>query len=157
MCWERCYPPGWRRRSQHTHVTSLSGHFILLFRLFRTVHSGVSGDFTQQRKKLLNGCFFAFFSRLGLKLPRQAGLCEWQKREDRAKKEFLSLFFRAWITWRMIAGVHVVFSLALPLLIRAKMSEFAGKTPCFFLVFFLRFVKISVSYGLFHCVMWIRH
>lgn len=39
----------WRRLSQHTHVTSLSGHFILLFKLFRTPPLRRLWRFAQQK------------------------------------------------------------------------------------------------------------
>ncbi len=53
------------------------------------------------------------------------------------------------------AGVEEVFSLALPLLIKEKCLNLREKPPRF--LEFTREKKISMSYGVLHCVIWIRH
>lgn len=57
---DRCYPTAGWRLSQEAHNTSLSGHFMLLFKLFLTPPLRRLWRFAQQR--LLNGCCFCLLA-----------------------------------------------------------------------------------------------
>jgi len=141
----------WRRLSQHTHVTSLSGHFILLFKLFQTLHSGVSGDLLTG-ERLLNGCCFSLLK--SWSKPSTSGRTVSATKERRQSgKGFVLLFFKVWIAWRLIAGVEIVFKVLPPSIKEPVWISPNASVSCWV----CRREKISVSYGVFHCVMWIRH
>lgn len=80
----------WRRLSQHTHVTSLSGHFILLFKLFQTPPLRRLWRFAQQKDS--STAVSLVYSTVSRNPLRQAELCQWQKKEDRAKRSFCCCF-----------------------------------------------------------------
>jgi len=76
----------WGRLSQHTCVTSLSEHFILLFKLFQTLLSGVAGDLLAS---VSSAVVPLVYQRAGLNLPCQAEQCQWQKKGDNVKQSFV--------------------------------------------------------------------
>ena len=102
----------WRRLNQHTHVTSLSGHFILLFKVLQTLHSGVSGGLLA-RKRDSSTAVPLVYPRAGLNLPRQAELCQGQKREDQAEKGFALCVDHLKVHSRRGAGVFMYCHLSL--------------------------------------------
>lgn len=102
--------------SQHTHVTSLSGHFILLFKLFQTsLHSSVSGG-SLNRETLQR--LFLWFTQQSV----WADLCQQQKEGGRAKK-------RGFYCFSTLKETHYMYCrfTAAGFYLR-EMCEFAEKT-----------------------------
>lgn len=84
----------WRRPSQHARVTSLSGHFYSIIRAIPKPSTEASLEICSTVRDSSTAAA-SVYPRAGTNPARQAELCQWQKKEDRAKRKrsFLSLFF----------------------------------------------------------------